>query len=76
MRSDSELNNKAEQAHRQAKLYGEGSLAGFELAGYRYLVLVSKDILKDIPSQINENGVIYKYINIPVDPSVPSVLSK
>lgn len=71
-----DLNQKAKEAYAQAKLYGEGSLAGFELAGYRYLVLVSEDRLKEIPSPIIESEVTYKYINIPVNPSTPSAKTR
>jgi len=74
--SPNELIKKTEQAFKQAKLYGEGSLVGFELSGYRYLVLVSNEMLKEMPSQRNESGVIYEYINIPVNTRVPSVLSR
>jgi hypothetical protein len=72
VRSDSELETKAEEAYIQAKLYGAGSLAGFELAGYRYLVLVSEDRLRSVPPDRPEKEVIYCHINIPVNPKPPS----
>jgi len=72
--SSNDLVAKAEQALTQAKLYGEGSLAGFELAEYRYLVLVSEDILKEMPGDIKENEITYRYINIPVNRKTPSKL--
>jgi len=71
IRSSNELEEQAEKAFRQASVYGGSSLAGFELAGYRYLVLVSEDRL-NLPPDKNENGLIYKYINIPVKRRVPS----
>jgi len=74
VRSNTEVEEKAEQAYKQAKLYGEGSLAGFELAGYRYLVLVSENMLEKLPQDIKENEVTYRYINIPVNRKTPSKL--
>ena len=66
-----ELKKKTDQAFKQAKRYAGGILAGFELTSYRYLVVVSKNIL-DIPPDVFENGINYRYINIAVDPSPPS----
>ncbi len=73
VRSDKEINEQAKQALTQARIYSRSSLAGFELASYRYLVLVSDNAL-DMPTDINENDVIYRYINIPVNRKVPSKL--
>ena len=42
-----------------------------ELASYRYLVMVSKDVI-DMPVDVREGDVIYRYINIAVDPFTPS----
>jgi hypothetical protein len=69
--SAGKVDKKAEEAYTQAKLYGESSLAGFELASYRYLVLVSEDRL-EVPPDKPEKEVIYRHINIPVNPRVPS----
>jgi hypothetical protein len=71
IRTLDELEIQADKAYRQASVYGSSSLAGFELSGYCYLVLVSKGRL-EVPSDRNENGVSYKYINIAVKPQVPS----
>lgn len=67
-----ELKEQSEAALKQAKLYNSGILAGFELANYRYLILVSEKRLADLPPDISENNIIYHYINIAVDPKPPS----
>lgn len=66
-----ELEEKTFQALRQAKRYSSGVLAGFELANYRYLVIVSENVL-DMPEDIRENEIIYRYVNIAVGPLTPS----
>jgi hypothetical protein len=58
-------------AREQARRYAEGSLAGFELADYRYLVLVSWEDV-DHPPDITISGVLYRHINIALAASVPS----
>jgi len=63
---------KYEEALNQAGLYAKGSLASIELKGYRYLVIVSEDFLRDLPDDIEQEGIVYKYINIAVNPSTPS----
>lgn len=63
---------KYHEAFAQAERYARGSLATIELKGYRYLVLVSEDILNDVPPDYEKDGIIYKYINIAVNPSPPS----
>ncbi|MEW6388147.1 MAG: hypothetical protein AB1491_11585 [Thermodesulfobacteriota bacterium] len=70
-----ELTAKAEEAFKQASIYGNSLLAGIELAGYRYLVFVSEGRL-DLPSNRIENEITYRHINIPVKPSVPSKTHK
>lgn len=66
-----ELEKKLLKALRQAKKYSSGVLAGFELANYRYLVIVSENDM-DMPEDIRENEIIYRYVNIAVDPLLPS----
>jgi hypothetical protein len=63
-----------QEARTQAELYGAGPLAGGELRAYRYLVLVSVKALPStlVPPDIASGGVIYRHINISVDPDVPS----
>lgn len=65
-----------DEAFEQAKLYAQGSLAAIELKRYRYLVIVSQDYLNDVPSDRENDGIVYKYINIAVDPSTPSVQAR
>ncbi len=66
------MKNKAEEAYKQASVYASSSLAGFELAGYRYLVLVSNGRLNNLPPDRKAENVIYQHINIAVEPEVPS----
>ncbi len=63
---------KYQEAFSQAERYARGSLAAIELKGYRYLVIVSEEHLNDVPRDLEKDGVIYKYINIAVNPSTPS----
>jgi hypothetical protein len=70
-----ELSQKAEEAFIQASIYGDSLLGGIELAGYRYLVLVSEDRLQIPPDRI-EKEVVYRHINIAVNPSLPSKTSR
>jgi hypothetical protein len=55
----------------QIRLYASGPLAATELKSYRYLVIVSRQQI-ELPNDIVETGVLYKYINIAVDPPTPS----
>jgi len=68
------LENQAKKAYRQASIYSQSSMAGFELSKYRYLILVSKDRIAKLPSDIVEveGQTTYRYINIAVDPKSPS----
>lgn len=65
------LEERSEQAYSQAARYSAGSLGSFELATYRYLVLVSKDTL-EVPADRHEGGVQYRHVNIAVKPRSPS----
>ena len=71
VRIPGEMEQRATEAFNQAAVYGESSLAGFELASYRYLVMVSEDRLKMPPDRPDKES-IYRHINIPVNPRVPS----
>lgn len=62
---------KFEEALAQAELYSKGSLAPIELKGYRYLVVVTEKQIAT-PEDSEVDGVIYKYINIAVNPASPS----
>jgi hypothetical protein len=69
--SYADLERKSVEALKQARLYGTGSLAGFELAARRYLVMVSKNRL-EMPPDRAESNLVYEYRNIAVEPSRPS----
>jgi hypothetical protein len=58
--SPTDAASKSDQAFKQAKLYGSGSLAGFELATRRYLVLVSKPRLQNVPAERFDSNVTYQ----------------
>jgi len=60
-----------EQARLQAKRYAKGALAGSELTGYRYAVVVSRQQVK-VPDDFMEDEVVYRHINVSVDPQLPS----
>lgn len=67
---------KFAEAETQAELYREGPLAGLELARFRYLVVVSEKQLPTVPADTtNAKGVIYRHINIAIDPEVPSKIA-
>ena len=71
VRKDAEQDSKAKEARLQASLYASGVLGGTELRQYRYLVLVSKDWLRETPD-IQEGDTEYRHVNIAVDPQSPS----
>lgn len=74
--TQSNSKQKYQEALAQAERYARGSLAAIELKGYRYLVIVSEESLNDVPVDHEKEGVIYKYINIAVDPSSPSTQAR
>ncbi|MER2559948.1 MAG: hypothetical protein ABTQ32_04470 [Myxococcaceae bacterium] len=59
------------KARSQAAKYASGILGGIELRSYRYLVFVTEADLP-MPTDIRENEVVYRHINIPVAPKSPS----
>jgi hypothetical protein len=69
--SPNKIATMADKAREQAARYTVGALGGVELAGYRFIVLVSKETLK-LPEDRLENGVVYRHVNIAVDPKPPS----
>lgn len=71
VKSAAALSVKIEEAHQQATRYAVGSLAGFELALHRYLVMVSSDILA-MPGDRQDGPVVYHHKNVAVRPSLPS----
>jgi len=60
-----------QQARSQAHRYAQGALAGTELTAYRYAVVVSRQQVS-IPEDLREGEVVYRHINIAVDPLSPS----
>jgi hypothetical protein len=71
VRRDSEFEPKTQEAFDQARRYGEGIVAGFEVASPRYLIIVSKDHYI-MPPVREVAGVRYEYSNVAVAPSTPS----
>src|SRR6266404_1681623 len=69
--SKADAKEKYNEALRQASLYSRGILGGTELASPRYIVVVTDDFAPAISDNI-EGNVTYRFINIAVDPSVPS----
>jgi len=69
--NENEIDDKMRKGKAQAKRYGHGILGGFELKDYRYIVIVSGKHI-DLKKEEIEDGIIYRYINIAVNPSVPS----
>lgn len=65
------VENKFKEARTQAKLYTQGVLAGNELAHYRYAIVVSATQRK-LPEDVREGDIIYRHINIAVNPLTPS----
>ncbi len=59
------------QARSQATEYSHGLLAATELTRYRYVVLVSSERLA-LPDEEMDGQVVYRPINVAVDPQVPS----
>lgn len=67
-----EVEAKADEARREAETYCAEALAGFEVVSTRYVVLVSKGRLEQMPNPVNESGVTYAHFNVAVDPETPS----
>ena len=63
--------SKFEEARNQARSYAQGALAGNELTGYRYAIVVTAEHV-DVPGDLNQDGVVYRHLNIVVDPKPPS----
>jgi hypothetical protein len=68
---EDEADRRFEEARLQARRYAAGALAGIELAGYRYAVVVSRNEVA-VPDDLREDGVVYRHVNIQVDPRTPS----
>lgn len=72
VRSEAEGDAKFAKGLKQAQLYAEGILAGFELAADRYIVLISEKRLSNLPPTRIAGDVSYHAINVAVSPDVPS----
>ena len=75
VKNKNELEAKIKEAFKQTKLYVTGVLGGIELTNYRYLVIVSAKSMK-MPSDLIENNIVYRHINVPVNSETPSVEAK
>lgn len=66
--------DRFEEARTQAKLYKDGPLIASELTAYRYVVGVSLEDLPHgcVPDDLTVDGVVYRHINIAIEPTVPS----
>lgn len=64
------------EGRNQAEAYASGVLGGFELATHRYIVGVSEKNLRTAQSDVERDGVVYRHINLVVDPDVPSVAAR
>jgi hypothetical protein len=69
--SEVDAGKQFEEARSQARRYAQGVLAGSELTGFRYAVVVSRQQVK-IPEDLREGEVVYRHINVAVDPQPPS----
>lgn len=65
------LPGKAAEGRRQAGRYRAGVLGGLELASVRYVVLLSEHTLGRV-DDVAEGDVVYRHVNIAVDPQPPS----
>jgi hypothetical protein len=75
VRQTNELEAKIKEAYDETKIYASGVLSGIELANYRYLVMVSHQSMK-LPCDLTEGVIVYRHINVPVDPDTPSIAAK
>jgi hypothetical protein len=66
-----EADQRFKEAMLQAKRYSQGPLMGTELTRYRYAVVVSERHVA-IPPDLKEGDVLYRHVNISVNPLVPS----
>jgi len=65
------LADRFEDARLQAKRYAPGALSGSELIAYRYAIVVSLHQV-DTPDDLLDEGVLYRHVNIAVNPKPPS----
>jgi hypothetical protein len=67
-----------DEARKQAELYQRGPLVDIELTRYRYAIAVSlEDLPKGaVPDDVVIGGVVYRHINIAIEPRRPSAQAK
>jgi hypothetical protein len=70
-----ELQDKIQEAQRQAEIYNSDVLGGVEIRNYRYLVMVSEKRM-EMPDDSIKGGAKYRHINIAVNPGNPSEEAK
>lgn len=75
LRRPGDLSTKIKEAQAQAQRYSSGALAGVELRGTRYLVMVSKSP-HPMPADTVTNGIVYRHINVAVSGETPSAYAK
>jgi hypothetical protein len=75
VKKQKEIHAKIKEAHEQTKIYKSGVLGGIELTDYRYLVMVSEKSMK-MPPDIIDGKIIYRLVNIAVNPDTPSIEAK
>lgn len=73
--TDATVGSQFESAVRQAELYAAGALADLELTRTRYIVVVTKKGAQPL-ADTTSDGVLYRFVNIAVDPDTPSVAAK
>jgi hypothetical protein len=69
--SDEVAEKRFAEARSQARRYAQGVLAGNELTAYRYAIVVSSQHIT-VPKDLAADGVVYRHVNIAVDPLPPS----
>lgn len=69
--SEAEALKQLADARQQAERYAGDTLAGLELRTYRYLVVVTERAVR-FEGEERQEGVVYRQINLAVDPEVPS----
>lgn len=72
VKNKEELDSNIQAAKKQTEIYSPGVLGGIELANYRYLIMLSKGMMK-MPDNRIEGAITYRHINIAVNPEYPSV---
>ena len=71
VRDPAQTERKAAEARKETDEYQAGVLGDLELKRTRYIVLVGERRLRP-PADVEQNGVVYRHIWIPVDPERPS----